>query len=251
VTSQPSPDDRPATLLEVERLQRGLLDPAAAALVEARVAAHGDPGADLPTDATVFEADPPERFLRNVVAARAEAAASTVSWRRRVFVLAPVLVVASLVMVVSADLIPEDPTRPDILLKAAGPPVLVVFRAGVEGAERLVEGQEVAEGDRLQLALQASGHTHGVLFSVDGHGVVTVHYRFSGDTPPPGELVLEAAYQLDDAPDFEAFHLLVSVEPFEDAALLELARRPDLRRGGPPVPDNIVKTSLVLSKAAR
>ena len=67
------PTDRPATLLERERLHQGLLAEAEAELVRARIAAHGDPAEGLPSDAEVFGDDPPERFLGNVRAAVAEA----------------------------------------------------------------------------------------------------------------------------------------------------------------------------------
>lgn len=57
---------RPATLLDVERLEQGLLDDLEAAEIRRRLAAFGDPRRGLPDDGLVFAEDPPDRFLASV-----------------------------------------------------------------------------------------------------------------------------------------------------------------------------------------
>lgn len=236
--------DRPATLLEAERLRRGLLNDAEAAVIRARIEAFGDPAAGLPDDATVFAEDPPERFLREVEARRREAAfrARRRGWGVVIPVLAAAL--ALLVLVPWPGGIPDD----DIVLKGEDTPVLHVFRATAGEAERLRDGDVVRPGDVLQFAFQARTYPHGVLFSVDGAGATTLHHTFSGEAPPAGEVVVDRAFRLDDAPAFEAIHLVVARSPLRARALMREAAeaRPP---GAPPAapPDGAV-VSLTVEK---
>lgn len=240
--------DRPPTLLEVERLRQGLLDADATARVEARLAAFGDPTADLPDDVAVFAEDPPERFVRNVLAAKAEQEA--VSRRRRALrVAVPLLVAAVALFVVTAPPTEVAPDGPDIVLKADGPPVLRATLDGPEGPTRLADGDVVHAGDRVQLSFAAPGLSHGVLYSVDGRGTVTVHHRFGGDHPVPGTITLPTAYALDDAPSFEAFHLVAAAGAFDVQAVLDAAGAAG--RGLPRLPAGTETATLVLRKGPR
>jgi len=112
----------------------------------------------------------------------------------------------------------EDPTGDGIRLKGAES--RLVLHRQIEGpndqAERLREGQAVSEGDVLQVSYLAAGASHGVIVSIDGRGITTLHY------PPPQEpptstrleqgaaIPLSSAYELDDAPSFERFFFVTS-----------------------------------------
>ena len=119
-----------------------------------------------------------------------------------------------------------------------------VYRNAAAGPEQLAEGARAHVGDLLRLSYVAGGARHGVIFSVDGRGVVTYHYPDvpTGEAPelePGGEIPLAFSYQLDDAPEFERFFFVTAHEPFSVeeidqevrrlAADREAARQGDLR----------------------
>lgn len=96
-----------------------------------------------------------------------------------------------------------------------------------EGRVRaLVSGQAAAAGDRVQLVFHAGGREHGVIFSVDGDGAVTLHHparadastRLDGDEGP-----LPSSFVLDDAPAFERFYFVTADAPLDPRAVLEQA----------------------------
>jgi hypothetical protein len=109
-----------------------------------------------------------------------------------------------------------EPTR----IKGGAEAHLVVDRKLGEGHERLVAGELIREGDLVQISVVPEGHTQGVILSIDGRGVVTLHHPSTPDAPallPAGaEIPLASSYQLDDAPEFERFIL---VTRSDDAAI--------------------------------
>jgi len=110
---------------------------------------------------------------------------------------------------------------------------LFVFRSAPDGSvEELEGGARVAEGDHLQIAYTAAGKSHGVIFSVDGTGVVTLHYPDfpdgSGELEQGGSVALPYAYVLDDAPRFEEFFFLSATAPIATGQILtEVESSPD------------------------
>jgi len=68
-----------------------------------------------------------------------------------------------------------------------------------------------------------------VIVSIDGRGSVTVHLPVHGDQAAAlasGDTVLlDHAYQLDDAPRFERFHFVTAQAPFAVATVVDAARR--------------------------
>jgi anti-sigma factor RsiW len=138
-----------------------------------------------------------------------------------------------------------------------GDPMLRVHRQGVGEPELLADHARARRGDVLQLSYVAGGHPHGVLVSMDGRGVVSLHHpaTLTGSTTlTSGEAVaLGHAYELDDAPDFERFVLVTSPRPLDVAGVLEaaraLARQPSEARIRPlPLPDTLAQTSFTLEK---
>jgi len=97
-----------------------------------------------------------------------------------------------------------DPTRPHIL----------IHRKMDTDTELLHNGDRAKEGDLLQLAYVPAGQPHGVIFSIDGKGLVTLHFpeNQTGSTrlQPRDRILLPSAYELDDAPEFERFFFITS-----------------------------------------
>ncbi len=111
--------------------------------------------------------------------------------------------------------------------KGAGPALLVHrSRGGV--VERLENGALAQPGDLVQLSYRAAGRRHGLVVSVDGGGVVSLHLPTSGAwsaaLEPKGTVALPHAYELDDAPEYERFFFVLSDAPFRVDEVLEVAR---------------------------
>jgi hypothetical protein len=106
------------------------------------------------------------------------------------------------------------------------------LRLYLQQGERIVrrkDGDRAAAHDVVQLGLKRGGYAFGVLVSLDGRGAVTLHFPNdpAGATALPsesGELLLPAAYELDDAPGFERFIFVATSEPVAASIVLEAAR---------------------------
>jgi hypothetical protein len=105
---------------------------------------------------------------------------------------------------------------------------LRVFRQQSSGIERLVSGAEVTAHQVLQLGYARGGFRFGVLLSIDGRGEVTLHVpREPGESTAlssRSEHLLSEAYELDDAPAFERFILVVADQPLSVEQVLSAAR---------------------------
>ncbi len=142
-----------------------------------------------------------------------------------------------------------------------GGPRLVAFRQVGKQAERLARDAFVRPGDVLQLRYDPGGRGYGVIASIDGAGVVTLHYPLSEDAPPDATAMatrmtaLPAAYALDDAPRFERFFFLTADEPIDVqrslAALRALAARPDSAEAELELPAEMQQWSLRFRKTHR
>jgi hypothetical protein len=85
----------------------------------------------------------------------------------------------------------------------------------------------------LQVSYVALGRPYGVIFSIDGAGVVTLHHPTSAEGEQAlvdldGAVPLPSAYELDDAPRFEKFFFVTALHPLDVTAILEKARHDDL-----------------------
>jgi hypothetical protein len=128
------------------------------------------------------------------------------------------------------------------------------------GAEALSDGAAVRPGDVLQIGYVAGavgGAVHGAIFSIDGRGVLTLHFPASAAAPTrlegAGAVLLDYAYRLDDAPEFERFFLVTADRPFPVEAALQagraLAARPlQARQGSLALPEGLAQWSIVLLK---
>lgn len=160
-----------------------------------------------------------------------------------VWVSAFVAVAAALVLAWSLrdTLVPTEDTSPErvSMTQVPAPPSegrrhkgsqrLIVFRQGSDDALR--SGDDVAQGDVLQLAYSTAGSTageqYGVIVSLDGAGAVTLHWPANTtDSTELGSGVvrLDYAYELDDAPDFERFVFVASPQPLSPNAVMDAAQ---------------------------
>jgi hypothetical protein len=107
-------------------------------------------------------------------------------------------------------------------------PALALFRKTTQGSEALAEGEVARAGDLIRVGYRAAGRPYGVILSLDGRGAVTLHLPAraghaarlrSGDV-----VLLDNAYELDDAPRWECFILVTAESPFDVAPVLEAAR---------------------------
>lgn len=138
-------------------------------------------------------------------------------------------------------------------------PHLGVFRETPAGVEALADGSLAREGDLVQLTYQAAGHRFGVILSIDGRGVVTVHHprdgRQAARLVPGQDVRLPSAYRLDDAPGWERFVLVTAEDPFDIAPVVDAAAH--LTASGTPateplaLPSSLEQSSFTLSKDDR
>jgi hypothetical protein len=148
--------------------------------------------------------------------------------------------------------------EPDEITRVKGSARLLAFRQDGEHAVRLEEDALVRAGDTVQLRYNAGGRGYGVIASIDGAGVVTLHHP-SSETALPEATALAAkttalphAYQLDDAPSFERFFIITATAPIDVqhslAALRALAARSDSATAQLELPANLHQWSLRLRK---
>ncbi len=241
MTTRANDSDRvPDVLLEQYRL--GELSPDATERLERRLTEDADLRARLEaleqSDAEIRRQYPPE-WLAGQIRLRLGSATSPsarpprAAWRRWAMPVA-VAVTAFGAMVLMPSLV-GPPER----FKGSGPS-LTLYRRTAEGSEKLTEGDPVRKGDLVRIGYQATGRAYGVILSIDGRGAVTRHLPIEGDAAAAldrgGLVLLDHAYELDDAPRWEAFYFVTSDAPFEVAPVLAAAREAGARAAGPTPP---------------
>ena len=189
-------------------------------------------------DEEILAAHPPAEVAREVRRRGAQA-----EWQRPRIVryAMPVLAAAAAVLLFVA--IPQEPTE----RSKGATPYLVIHRSAGDSADRLEPGARVNARDVLQVSYVALGRPYGLILSIDGAGVVTLHHPALKDgdqklVDQDGAVPLPSAYELDDAPDFERFLFVTSNQPLDVDAILEKARHDDLR--------GLEVSSFLLSKGA-
>jgi hypothetical protein len=154
--------------------------------------------------------------------------------------------------------VPEGTREAPEDTRAKGIARLVVFRQAGDHPERLDPDALVRPGDLVQLRYNAGGQRFGVIASIDGAGVVTLHYPAREDAPPDATALaakptaLSQAYALDDAPRFERFFFITAADPVDVqqslAALRSLAARADRATASLRLPAGVRQWSLRLRK---
>jgi hypothetical protein len=175
--------------------------------------------------------------------------------------LVPAGVAATVVCVaaVAATIWLGRPAADDATFKGGGDPSLVLHRKVSDGSEELTRGAAVRQGDQIRVGYRASGHPYGAILSIDGRGTLSQHLPRGGDRSaalqPTGTVFLDFAYELDDAPRWEAFYLVTADGPFD----LEPVRRAvhaaaDGRAGAPAaltLPRGFTQHLFLLNKDSR
>ena len=268
--------------LQIERLALDELSPSEEAALRARIQAAGGPSTEQrlaelqSSNAAILAAHPPERAAAVIQRRLADAKTRRSSW----WMVGPAIAATAVVLLIIRNQDPidvadrdfptiENPTErhsggisSDIRLKGSRPH-LVLYRQTSdegEGAERLHAGQEVAAGDVLQVSYIAAGATAGVILSIDGRGVTTLHYPATESAPPStleqgAAIPLSNAYELDDAPTFERFFFVTSQGPPLDIEVVlraarSLANAPSRARDAPlPLPLGYEQDAFLLRKS--
>ncbi|MGB6867120.1 MAG: hypothetical protein WBE11_15645 [Candidatus Aminicenantaceae bacterium] len=136
-------------------------------------------------------------------------------------------------------------------------PHILVHRKINNTVELLESGDKASAGDLLQIAYVSVGATYGVILSIDGRGVVTLHYPESEDKEPILEqdikTLLPTSYELDDAPDFERFFFITSKSKIDVQTILNsakvLTKHPKtLELAELDLPDSFSQSSLLIKK---
>ncbi len=134
---------------------------------------------------------------------------------------------------------------------------LLVYRKIRDQVEILTDGEKAGTGDLLQLAYVTAEDPYGMILSIDGRGLVTVHFPQNTGDPTALEMnkqsLLVNAIELDDAPDFERFFFLTSEAPIDvDDVLIKVkgqATKPQqVKRSGLDLPENIKQYSILILK---
>jgi hypothetical protein len=106
---------------------------------------------------------------------------------------------------------------------------LTLFRQVGAGSETLADGAVAHQGDVIRVGYRAAGKPYGVILSIDGRGQVTMHLPASGEHAVmlgrESTVLLDQAYELDDAPRWERFYFITGEEPFPIAPIVESLRR--------------------------
>ncbi|MCA9654906.1 MAG: hypothetical protein KC501_33630 [Myxococcales bacterium] len=247
--------------LMVERLALGELPEAQAQTLRARLEADGDErlAAIGRTNAEILREHPPQRVAAEIQRRLDRLEDDQRPARAGWLVWAPVAAAAGLALVWWGTRDPESGTSPEVIARVepppsagSGDPSVVTPPVADDGPEaiylkgdpqlivdRIVEMRPVAmsdrdpvsAGDRLQVSYRAAGMAQGVIVSIDGAGVATLHFPADEGASPRldqgGRIPLMESYELDDAPGFERFFFVTLPD---DEPSLEVAQVMDAAR---------------------
>ncbi|MCK5673730.1 MAG: hypothetical protein KAH95_10145 [Spirochaetales bacterium] len=117
---------------------------------------------------------------------------------------------------------------PNEIIRSKGlTPELSIYIDKNNSPFELFNNDFVSTSDLIQMTYNAAGNKYGVIFSIDGRGVITLHYpEDKNSTPiidPNGIHALPFSYELDDAPEFERFFFVSSKQEFDISTILKSA----------------------------
>ncbi len=215
---------------------------------------------------------PAEMMTQRILAGYRERTAGGVSSTERVRrpyrrVLMPVLALTTAAVVFFLVRPPDvghhpvipDSGIPDTTRIKGMQPGLYIYREKNGGAEEMRDGAHASYNDLLQLAYISTGDAYGVILSIDGRGVVTLHFPAedkSARLDLNKKVLLPRAYQLDDAPGFERFFYISSRHPLDVDRIVKaagvLAKNTEKARTGlVPVADDTHQVSITIKKSER
>jgi len=104
---------------------------------------------------------------------------------------------------------------------------IIIYRKSNNEIELLKNGDPAKAGDLLQIAYIPAGKTYGVILSIDGSGIVTLHHPESKSSSSvlkqEKKNLLPSSYELDNAPDFERFFFITAMEEIEVQSIMNKA----------------------------
>lgn len=134
---------------------------------------------------------------------------------------------------------------------------LFIYRKTVSGIKALKDGDIARQRDLLQIACRVTTGKYAVILSIDGRSSVTLHLpedpNNSARINPGKTIYLKNSYELDDAPEFERFFLLVSNNKIDIDRIIERAEvlakdRKKVKTGKLDAGNQIRETSFILTK---
>jgi hypothetical protein len=236
-------DDARVPDITLERYRLKELPPEAAARLDRRL--QHDPAlrqrleALGASDAEIHASDRLE-LLASRVRRRLDERGAAVNHPRVRLWLAPAVVALTIVLLLTLPRSSTVPAEDGERIKGLQPS-LTLYRRVDGTSETLADGALVHKGDLIRLGYHAAGHAYGVIVSIDGRRHVTLHLPRSGDEAAPlgreATVLLDHAYELDDAPRWERFYFVAGDEPFPVSAVVRPAERAALvSRDGTPAP---------------
>ena len=203
----------------------------------------------------------PER-IRTAAAARAHGAHRS-SWRSAAYWAVPACaVIAAVVIIAVVRARAPWSVAPGAIdgdrIKGPGA-ALTLYRRTDRGSETLADGAIARAGDLVRIGYRAAGRSFGLILSIDGRGIVTMHLPPAGDRAAPldrgATALLDAAYELDDAPQWERFYFITADTAFRVAPVVDAARHAaGDHRSAPPalaLPHGLEQSTFSLQKEAR
>jgi hypothetical protein len=202
-----------------------------------------------------------EGARRKLAGAGAKPRRSAVYWAMPAVAVTALVVIA--VALVSA---PPDRGSPAEQLKGGSDrikglePALALYRRTAEGSETLADGAVARKGELIRVGYRPAGRSYGAIVSIDGAGNVTMHLPPSGDRAAALKhetlVLLDQAYELDDAPRWERFYFVAGESPFDVGPVIQAARNAAAKTSGlPPValalPRGLEQSSFTLQKESR
>ena len=151
------------------------------------------------------------------------------------FVSSPIPILAAAALALVIGIVPfltheetlEDPAFVEGTRLKGLKPQVMVFKETNGEAKELGERSLVREHDLLQIEYNAGDYPYGMLLSIDGRGVITLHFPYSEYDSQKLERGANArlpyAYELDDAPYYERFYFLFSKDTLPVGEILEQA----------------------------
>lgn len=224
------------------------------------------------TNAEIIEHNPPETMLPGILRKYEKNRLRTLSRekagllslkRKRLLYATPVLTAALFLMFVVLFRDGSSPGQNRIKGEDAldfSKTQILIYRKNRDQIELLNNGDKARYGDLVQLGYIPAGKTYGVILSIDGNGVVTLHYpeKKNDSTLLNQEKknLLTSAYELDNAPDFERFffvtaeeeidvtEIIIQAEKLADSSQLSKTKDLDL-------PDSYQQFSILLKKGEK
>lgn len=247
--------------LPLERLALGELSPAEQAALKRRLGDLEPRLAALQaSNAEILAAHPPAR-----VRAELERRLTPRPRPRVIWLALPLAAAAVAAVMLWPDPVVEAPLVASRVVADPGEtrikgqaPHLVLHRQEGDRTVQLAEPAQARAHDRLQVSYVAAGASHGVVLSIDGDGVVTLHHPAGPDATTSlqqtGAVALPQSYELDAAPGFERFVFVTAATPLDPARVLAaaqlLATSPAARSAPLALPATWQQHSFLLSKVA-